>query len=333
VPAAHWLLIRGSGDRTLGPEVRADDLRAHSSSRRPSVQRGDLALCYASGWQVVFAVVEVVSDPENDPSRTRWQWRFAIRPLLTLADLRAEPPVEAAAVFPSSVGRHSYIRLTREQFDAGRAAIGKRVVAAGYDAVADRYAEWQRGIVGSRRLEWLDRLLAALPERPETLELGVGQGVRSTRVLAERGRLVGIDISREQLRRARRRLPAGVELLHGDVADFDFPAASFDAVVAFYVLTHLPRGELGPLLGRIAAWLRPGGMLLATFGARDTLDAVQEDWLGAPMFFAGYAPDENRRLVQAARLEIVGDEVETIVEPQPDAGLARFQWLLARKPE
>jgi hypothetical protein len=35
-----------------------------------------------------------------------------------VADLREAPPVEAAGVFPRSLGRHSYVRLTEEQLDA-----------------------------------------------------------------------------------------------------------------------------------------------------------------------------------------------------------------------
>jgi hypothetical protein len=119
----HWLLIRGTGERPLPERVTASSVRAHSSTRRPSVQRGDLAVCYASGWRTIFAIVEVVSDPENEPGRARWGWRFAIRPLLTLDDLRDAPPVEAAGVFPSSLGRHSYIRLSPEQFAQARAVL------------------------------------------------------------------------------------------------------------------------------------------------------------------------------------------------------------------
>jgi hypothetical protein len=119
----HWLLVRGTGDRPLPERVTRESLTAHSSSRRPSVQKGDLAICYASVWQSIFGVVEIVSDPQNEPGRERWGWRFGIRPLLAVEDLREAPPVEAAGVFPSSLGRHSYIRLSREQFAAGRAAI------------------------------------------------------------------------------------------------------------------------------------------------------------------------------------------------------------------
>jgi hypothetical protein len=120
---SRWLLVRGTGERPLPERVDADSIRAHSSTRRPSVQKGDLAVCYASVWQTIFAVVEVVGDPEGDPARGRWGWRFPIRALVALSDLRDSPPVEAAGVFPRSLGRHSYIRLTEEQFESACEAI------------------------------------------------------------------------------------------------------------------------------------------------------------------------------------------------------------------
>jgi hypothetical protein len=69
---------------------------------------------------VIFGVVEIGGVLEHDPTRQRWGWRFPIRPLLALEDLREAPPVEAAGVLPRSLGRHSYVRLTPEQFEAGR---------------------------------------------------------------------------------------------------------------------------------------------------------------------------------------------------------------------
>jgi hypothetical protein len=122
---ANWLLVRGRGERRLAHEIRTDELRAHSSSRRPSVQLGDRAVLYAAGWQVVFALADVVSEPENVPGRTRWAWRFAIRASFAVTDLREAPPVEAAGVLPRSLGRHSYIRLTDEQFELARAAMAE----------------------------------------------------------------------------------------------------------------------------------------------------------------------------------------------------------------
>ena len=119
----RWLLVRGTGERPLRERVTPESLQRHSSTRRPSVQKGDLAVCYASVWQVVFALVEIAGHPENDPERERWRWSFPLRPLLVLPDLREAPPVEAGGVFPRSLGRHSYVRLTSEQYEAAAEAL------------------------------------------------------------------------------------------------------------------------------------------------------------------------------------------------------------------
>ena len=118
--ATRWLLIRGRGERPLAARIDPAAISAHGSSKRPSVERGDLAILYAAVWQALYGVVEVVGDPENDPTRDRWSWRFAIRPLAVVADLHDAPPVEAAGAFPQSIWRHSHIRLTEEQFSEAR---------------------------------------------------------------------------------------------------------------------------------------------------------------------------------------------------------------------
>ena len=120
----HWLLVRGRGEQPL--PARGFLLERHSSTRRPTVQQGDLAVCYASVWQAVFAVVEIVSEPEEDPERDRWRWSFRLRPLVALDDLERAIPCEEVGVFPSSLWRHSYIRLAPEQFETARGAIEER---------------------------------------------------------------------------------------------------------------------------------------------------------------------------------------------------------------
>ncbi len=103
--------------------MRKEEIRRHSSSKRPSVQRGDPAILYAAVWQAVFGVAEVVGVPENDPERDRWGWSFPIRPLVVVSDLHDAPPVEAAGIFPQSLWRHSHIRLSDEQFERARELI------------------------------------------------------------------------------------------------------------------------------------------------------------------------------------------------------------------
>jgi len=204
----------------------------------------------------------------------------------------------------------------------------KKLIEDGYDAMADRFAEWQKRIEGSTRIERVEDLLELLPDHPDVLELGVGAGVSSTRLLADRGRLVGVDLSAEQLRRAGRRIPDAT-FIHGDFTELELEPESFDAVVAAYVLNHVPREELGPLARQIGRWLRGGGYFLGTFGTTD-IDGWSGEWLGVEIFFASFPPEENHRLVEDAGLEILRDEIEVSLEPE---GEARFQWILARKPE
>jgi hypothetical protein len=119
----RWLLVRGRGERPLDRQVDAGAFAYHGSSKRPSLQPGELAILYASVWQAIFGVVEVAGEPEHDPRKERWAWRFPIRPLVLVDDLEQAPAVEEAGIFPQSLWRHSYIRLSGEQFESARALV------------------------------------------------------------------------------------------------------------------------------------------------------------------------------------------------------------------
>lgn len=123
-------MIRGRGDRPLDAEIRRDELRWHSSSRRPAVDQGEHAVLYAAVWQAIFAIVEIVGQPEHDPTRARWAWRFPIRPLVVVRDLHYAPAVEEAGIFPQSLWRHSHIRLSDEQFGRASALVEAAALAA-----------------------------------------------------------------------------------------------------------------------------------------------------------------------------------------------------------
>jgi len=204
----------------------------------------------------------------------------------------------------------------------------KKLVAAGYDAIAARYLEWSSG---SRvRLHYLGKLLHLLPPGGgEVLELGCGAGLPVSRALAKRCRLTGVDISPVQVNRARRTVPAGT-FLCADMMAIALPPAHFDVVAAFYAFTHVPRCEHAELLGRVFTWLRPGGWLLASFGSGDCCDLIVHNWLGAPNFFSHFNADTNLHLIKTSGLEIV----EQAITPQDEEGEehTKFLWVTARKP-
>jgi len=208
-----------------------------------------------------------------------------------------------------------------------RTALNEReIVRRGYDTIAERYAAW--GIEGNPAEAFVRDLDARLPDGSDVLELGCGNGRPGAVILAARHHYNGVDISGEQLKRARRLLP-NANFLEADYTELDVAHKSLDAVAAILTLTHVRRDEHAGLLVRIARWLRPGGLLLASFGTGDTLGEVEQDWLGAPMYFSGFDAATNRRLLDAAGFELIRDEVQGMVEE--GHGEVRFLWVLARK--
>jgi cyclopropane fatty-acyl-phospholipid synthase-like methyltransferase len=202
----------------------------------------------------------------------------------------------------------------------------ERLVAASYDRVADAYARLEADVEWPRTARLRD-LLCRLPPDARVLDLGCGSGLPATRaIVAEGHAAVGVDVSLEQLRRARRNVPAA-EFIHASALDVDLPTASFDAVVSFYVIDHLPRELHGDLLASIHRWLRPGGWLLVTFEANEQPGVIGE-WLGAPMFFSHFDPATSEQLVRAAGFEIISAEQETQLEGGREVP---YLWVLARR--
>jgi len=203
-----------------------------------------------------------------------------------------------------------------------------QVVEQGYDVMGETFAEWRDRIVGDPRQRWADELTSRLRGGERVLELGCGSADADTKRLAERFRVTGIDISGEQIRRARANVP-DAHFIQADFTSLQLEPASFEAVAAFYSFNHVPRDLLGDLFARIHRWLVPGGLLLTALGTGDEADWTG-DWLGTTMYFSSFAPEANRRILVDAGFELLLDEIATIVEPEPD-GESQWQWVLAQR--
>ena len=204
----------------------------------------------------------------------------------------------------------------------------KQVVKEGYDRIAEYYLEWTQTHRAEERARYTSVLLDELPPGAEVLELGCGAGVPTTRELAQRFKVTGVDISARQIALAQQNVPQA-RLIQADMTQLDFPPASFDAVAAFYAIIHVPRQEQPGLLRDIASWLRPGGLLVAAMGTRSVAVDFDQDFLGAPMYWSSFGDETYKRLVEDAGLRIVSAKEETAEEfDEP----VTFLWVIARKP-
>jgi cyclopropane fatty-acyl-phospholipid synthase-like methyltransferase len=87
-----------------------------------------------------------------------------------------------------------------------------------------------------------------------------------------------------------------------------FRAESFDAVVSFYAIFHLPLSEHAALLARVSEWLKPAGYLLATFSP-DRQEGYTEEYFGAEMYWSNLSLPEYRALLVASGFEILSERV------------------------
>jgi phosphatidylethanolamine/phosphatidyl-N-methylethanolamine N-methyltransferase len=114
------------------------------------------------------------------------------------------------------------------------------------------------------------------------LEVGVGTGI-SLPDYSAANRIFGVDISAPMLRKAQERVTQlGLSHVEGlavmDAEHLKFPDASFDVVVAQYVITAVPDPEA--TLDEFARVLKPGGeiILLSRVGAEAGMRRAIEKW-------------------------------------------------------
>lgn len=193
------------------------------------------------------------------------------------------------------------------------------VVRKGYDVIAESYFLHR---VRLRTDRYVQMFLMNLEKASMILDVGCGAGIPVDDVLIRKGHLVtGIDISAEQIRRAKKNCPRG-EYVVQNMMDLREGAYRVDAVISVYALFHIPRKEHGKMLKRWASFLPKGGWMLVTMGDSDFEGF--HDLLGWEMWSSHFGPTINRKLVEAAGFRIELDEMD-------ESGGERHQILLAQK--
>ncbi|KAJ7146446.1 S-adenosyl-L-methionine-dependent methyltransferase [Mycena epipterygia] len=207
----------------------------------------------------------------------------------------------------------------------------KSHVEHGYDTIADQYLAWSAPRPTTTRMRYIAELIEKLPRGADVLELGCGAGVPSTQVLVDNGlNVTGNDISAAQITLAREHVPKAT-LVQGDMLTLDFAPASFDAVLAFYSIFHLPKEEQTVMVEKIRGWLKPGGWLLCNFQFEEG-DITREGWFvpSVTMFSSGLGVDGTRDIFQkqVSGFKLVVDKVDVETVGRFEE---KFHWVMALK--
>jgi SAM-dependent methyltransferase len=139
-----------------------------------------------------------------------------------------------------------------------------------YDGHAQWYDEWRALYIADNAAD-IARLLG--PGDGLCLDLGCGTGLLFP-ALAGTGRdVVGVDMSADQLRFARRRSP---QVIRADGSVLPFASAVFATVVASWISTDV--NDFGAVLTEATRVLRPGGTFLF-YGAHPCFNGPHIEWL------------------------------------------------------
>jgi ubiquinone/menaquinone biosynthesis C-methylase UbiE len=134
-------------------------------------------------------------------------------------------------------------------------------VWAAYDRASQGWADGPERVYGRMAETLVERCPADL-EGNRVLDLGAGTGAVSRAVAAQGGKPMALDAA---LGMARTTRAAGVPSTLGDAAALPFAGGSFAAVIAAFVLNHVP--DAVAALAEARRVLARGGVLLAnTFG-------------------------------------------------------------------
>ena len=202
---------------------------------------------------------------------------------------------------------------------------GKDIVRTGYDSISAAYTASRPA--DSEDVRLLSELAQRLPKGAAVLDAGCGAGVPVTRILAQSYDVTGVDFSEVQIALARQNVPQA-RFLCGDITQLGFPDGSFDAIVSYYAIIHIPRETHRALLCNFHRMLRPGGWALLCLGASDLPDD-REDYMGAPMYWSHYDADTYLRMLPECGFAVVWHSI--VPDCLDDNGGAHL-FALAQKP-
>ncbi len=208
--------------------------------------------------------------------------------------------------------------------------VTRSLVRKGYDDIALRYSHLAAAVPASHpRRERTSTLLARLPARSAILDVGCGAGVPVAAEILRHGHdYIGIDVSPRQIELARGQVPGG-DFRCADVLDQSFEDETFDALVALYAITHVPRDRWGELISAFRCWLRPGGILLVNVPHGDSPGWLEEDFLGldSTNWTNGYGIEATLKMLTAAAFDVV----EALPLADDDSSPNGWIWVTATK--
>jgi SAM-dependent methyltransferase len=162
----------------------------------------------------------------------------------------------------------------------------------------DKYAQEREGLVMQDwKIAERAKFLALLQQehKQTLLEIGAGTG-RDSKFFQEQGlQTVCIDLSPVMVDLCKQK---GLAAYVMDVAELDFPAASFDAIYCMNSLLHLTKAEFPAVLQGMDLILKPDGVaFIGMYGGYDFEGVWEKDFYTPQRFYSFYTDERIQQEV------------------------------------
>ena len=178
----------------------------------------------------------------------------------------------------------------------------KETVKAGYNNIAVRYLAERT--VDSEDVRLLDDFIELLAPHAKVLDAGCGAGVPISRSLAEHFNVTGVGFSEAQIELAKKNV-SNAKFLCDDMTRLKFREGTFDGICSYYAIIHIPREEHRLLLLNFYHMLKTGGVALLCLGAENLVNDIDENYLGARMYWSHYDSDTYIKMLNECGFSIM----------------------------
>lgn len=182
----------------------------------------------------------------------------------------------------------------------------KNLVKEGYNKIADEYLTKRRR--DSEDVRLLEDLIGRVPAHAQVLDAGCGAGLPVAQILSGRFDVLGVDFSAAQIQLARKFVP-NARFVCQDMTKLDLPEATFDAIVSYYAIIHIPRQEHRSLFVSFQRMLKPGGFALLCLGAEHLVNDIDENYLGTRMYWSHFDADTYLEMLEVTGFKLVWSRI------------------------
>lgn len=178
-----------------------------------------------------------------------------------------------------------------------------------YDKIAhwwhDRHDQSDYGVAQ------VEKALSFAANSGKALDAGCGAGGRFVRQMQDKGyAITGLDVSEKMVALARQNHPKET-FLHQDITTWE-TTDSFDFILAWDSLFHLPLETQKPVLEKLCTLLAPNGIFIYTFG--DAEGEHTDQWHGDSFAYSSIGINENLKLLIEHGLSIRHIELDQFPE-------------------